>query len=264
VRHLSIENVTLFSSSLSDINLQVCSGEIVGVAGISGNGQKELLDAVTGETLTSQNESIELLGESVGCRGAAARRALGLAHVPEERLGRGAVPSMSLARNALLTAAQTGLLGFGFIRELRTREFARSVIERFGVRCRGELALASSLSGGNLQKFIVGREVLLAPKVLVVAQPTWGVDVAASQRIRQALLDLRETGVAILVVSEDLDELLEISDRLHVLAQGRLSRSLARNEVSVALIGHWMSGDFDYRDDIPSLDRMMGGTNVAA
>jgi simple sugar transport system ATP-binding protein len=164
--------------------------------------------------------------------------------VPEERLGRGAVPDLSLSDNALLTGYGAGMVVRGLIRFNRVRDFSRQVIERFQVKCGGERSVAGSLSGGNLQKFIVGREVLLKPQVLVVAQPTWGVDIGASMLIRQALIDLRDQGVAVLVLSEELDELFMISDRLVVLAGGRLSPAIATQETNKDQIGIWMSGNF--------------------
>ena len=122
---------------------------------------------------------------------------------------------------------------------------AQAIIERFGVRAGGPHAAAQSLSGGNLQKFIVGREIEARPRLLIVSQPTWGVDVGAAAQIRGEILALRDAGCAVLVVSEELDELFEISDRLHVIAKGRLSPSLARAEATVERIGEWMSGLWD-------------------
>jgi simple sugar transport system ATP-binding protein len=173
-----------------------------------------------------------------------ARRGLGLAFVPEERLGRGAVPEMSLADNALLTAHRCGLVGNGFIRSDAVRDYAAATISDYKVKAGGPDAAARSLSGGNLQKFIVGREIRQAPKVMIAAQPTWGVDVGAAAQIRQALIDLRDQGVAVLVVSEELDELFEICDRLAVIAQGRLSEARPTAATNAEEIGLMMSGSF--------------------
>ena len=119
---------------------------------------------------------------------------------------------------------------------------AAGIIARFKVKANGPGSAAKSLSGGNLQKFIVGREIDANPKVLVVSQPTWGVDVGAAAQIRGEILALRDAGCAVLVVSEELDELFEICDRMHVIAKGRLSPSLNRGEATVEQIGEWMSG----------------------
>ncbi|NKF24243.1 ABC transporter ATP-binding protein [Solimonas marina] len=241
---LTLDSGEPFGVALQGIDLRVRGGEIVGIAGVSGNGQKELLAALSGETRCTARGMVRLAGDPVGHLDPAQRRRRGFGFVPEERLGRGAVPAMSLAQNALLTGAPKGLVRRGFVRMGAARTFARQIIERFAVKCRDELAPANSLSGGNLQKFIVGREILLAPKVLIVAQPTWGVDVGAAQLIRQALIDLRDQGAALLVISEELDELFEISDRIAVLAGGRLSPLREPQATSVAEIGRWMAGGF--------------------
>jgi len=244
VRGLSLAAEDPFGVDLTDIELSVHGGEIVGIAGVSGNGQKELMAALSGETPISDAEAIVLNGESVGRLDAAARRALGLAFVPEERLGRGAVPEMSLAENALLTAHRQELTRRGFIRFDAMRAYASATIARFNVKAPGPEAAARSLSGGNLQKYIVGREILQGPRVMIAAQPTWGVDVGASAQIRQALIDLRDEGVAVLIVSEELDELLEICDYLAVIARGRLSQAKPAREMSAESVGLLMSGSF--------------------
>jgi simple sugar transport system ATP-binding protein len=183
-----------------------------------------------------------LCGTEAGRLRAGRRRRLGLCFVPEERLGRGAVPQMSLADNALLTTAHRGYVRNGWIRFRAVAKFAATCIEQFAVKCGGPQSEAKSLSGGNLQKFIVGREILQQPQVLVVAQPTWGVDVGAAAFIRQKIIDLRNDGAAILIVSEELDELFEVSDRLVVIAKGRLSPARPIRETSIEEIGVWMSG----------------------
>jgi simple sugar transport system ATP-binding protein len=232
-----------FGTDLEDVHLTVHSGEIVGIAGVSGNGQQELLVAVSGEEPLAEPFPIRLLGAEVGRMHPGRRRKLGLGFVPEERLGRGAVPNMSLAENALLTAHRHGdMVRGGLVRADRMAAYARECIEKFTVKCGGTEAEARSLSGGNLQKFIVGREILQAPKVLVAAQPTWGVDVGAAAFIRQSLIDLRNRGTAILVISEELDELFEICDRIAVIAKGRLSPARRTRETNVEEIGVWMSG----------------------
>ncbi len=242
---LSLPTLDPFGVTLREIRLSVRSGEIVGVAGVSGNGQKELLTALSGESPMDKTDMIRIMGRAAGRLDPAQRRRLGLAFVPEERLGRGAVPDLSLIDNALLTGSSRGMVQHGVIRYSTVREFARAVIDRFKVKCKSEQAAASSLSGGNLQKFIVGRETMLEPRVIVVAQPTWGVDIGASMLIRQALIDLRDRGVAVLVISEELEELFMISDRITVMAQGRLSPAVPAGETSLEQIGAWMGGVFE-------------------
>jgi len=238
-----------FGTTLRAISLTVRAGEIVGIAGVSGNGQKELLAALSGERTLERSDAVILCGKRVGHRGARARRRLGLAFVPEERLGRGAVPEMTLGDNALLTSRDGALVSKGFIRNKGIRAFAARTIAHYGVKATGVDAVARSLSGGNLQKFIVGREINQRPKVLIAAQPTWGVDVGAAAQIRQALIDLRDNGVAVLVVSEELDELMEICDRLAVIAQGRLSPVRPIHDTSAEEIGMLMAGTGDATAD---------------
>jgi simple sugar transport system ATP-binding protein len=231
-----------FGTDLRDINLEVRSGEIVGIAGVSGNGQQELLRAISGEEPLADKGAVQMCGVPVGRMNPARRRGLGMCFVPEERLGRGAVPRLSLTENILLTAYRKGMLFAGLIRFGVAKRFAEECIARFDVKCGGASSEAKSLSGGNLQKFIVGREIMQNPKLLVLAQPTWGVDVGASSFIRQSVLDLRNSGTAILVISEELEELFEICDRIMVIAKGTLSPSKVTSDTNVEEIGMWMSG----------------------
>jgi simple sugar transport system ATP-binding protein len=237
---LSMATADPFGTQLEAVNLEVRGGEIVGIAGVSGNGQKELLAALSGEVKCSTPAAIRLCGRDAGRLNAAQRRRLGLCFVPEERLGRGAVPAMSLIENGVLTNA--ALVRRGLVQARAARTFARETISRFAVRCAGEASLAMSLSGGNLQKFIVGREIRLAPRVMLVAQPTWGVDVGSAALIHQALIDLRDAGVAVLVVSEELDELFTLCDRLAVLSRGRLSAAVPTRGLAPETVGAWMTG----------------------
>lgn len=240
VRGLSLPRRSPFGVDLVDVDLELREGEVLGVAGVSGNGQQELLAALSGEDTRAPPAAIVLRGEPSGDAPPRRRRELGLHFVPEERLGRGAVPVLSLAQNLLLTRREA--VRRGWIARGALAEQARSIIGRFGVKAGGPRSAARSLSGGNLQKFIVGREIDAAPKVLIVSQPTWGVDVGASAQIRAELLALRDAGCAVLLVSEELDELFELSDRLVVVAKGRVSPPIARADASVERIGVWMSG----------------------
>jgi general nucleoside transport system ATP-binding protein len=241
VRGLTLPRRDRFGVPLTDISLEVHAGEIVGIAGVSGNGQQELLAALSGEDASAEPGSILLKETPIGGMAAGARRKLGLHFVPEERLGRGAVPGLSLAQNLLLTRKES-LRALGWIDRGALRRQAEGIIERFRVKAAGPGAVAKSLSGGNLQKYIVGREIDAVPRVLVVAQPTWGVDVGAAAQIRSELLQLRDAGCAVLLVSEELEELFEMTDRLHVVFRGRLSPSIPTSAASFQLVGEWMSG----------------------
>jgi simple sugar transport system ATP-binding protein len=244
VQNLALPRDDPFAVELRDISFDVRAGEIVGIAGVSGNGQQELMAVLSGEDPRAAPGAVRLFGKDIGQHSPRRRRHEGLHFVPEERLGRGAVPQMGLAHNTLLTRTQG--VGFaGWLRQGEVRALARHLIERFRVKAGGPDALARSLSGGNLQKFIVGREIDANPRLLIVSQPTWGVDVGAAALIRAELLALRDAGCALLIVSEELDELFEISDRLLVIAQGRVSPSIATRAATLERIGQWMSGLWD-------------------
>jgi simple sugar transport system ATP-binding protein len=245
VKGLSLPREDQFGLDLDDIHLHVRAGEVVGIAGVSGNGQKELLYALSGEDDRAPRGSIHMGDVDVSHMHPGRRRKMGLHFVPEERLGRGAVPTLSLAQNLLLTRTESitaPRFAGGWIRARQLEEHAARLIAQFKVKANGPGAVARSLSGGNLQKFIVGREIDANPKLLIVSQPTWGVDVGAAAQIRGEILALRDAGCAVLVVSEELDELFEVCDRMHVIARGRLSPSVPIAEATVEQIGEWMSG----------------------
>jgi simple sugar transport system ATP-binding protein len=251
VNDLHLPREDQFGVDLDGVALQVRAGEVVGIAGVSGNGQQELMYALSGEDARAKPRAIEVFGQAAGRMGPARRRALGVHFVPEQRLGRGAVPTLDLAHNLMLTRSES-IGRSGWIDVKRLQQQAGEILRRFTVKAGGPRAQARSLSGGNLQKFIVGREIDAAPRLLIVSQPTWGVDVGAAAQIRSEILALRDAGCAVLVVSEELDELFEISDRLHVIAKGRLSPSIDRAQATVSLIGEWMSGMFDGAAQAPT------------
>ena len=243
---LEVEDLTrakpnAYGTALDRVGFSIRSGEILGLAGVSGNGQAELLAALSGEDPRAERGCLSLLGTDVTHEGPARRRKLGLYFVPEERLGRATVPNHSLANNALLTR-KAALPRSWLLQAKPLRHLTQHLIERFSIKASGPSATARSLSGGNLQKYVVGREIDAGPRVLVVAQPTWGVDVGAAAQIRAEILKLRDSGSAVLLVSEELDELFELSDTLRVIAGGRISPPIATAKASRTLIGEWMSG----------------------
>lgn len=242
LKELSLPSPSAFGMPLRNINLSMRKGEIFGIGGVAGNGQDELLAALSGEMLALPG-TVYLKGDDIGAYRPNARRIAGLLSAPEERLGHAAAPDMSLTENAMLTgAAREGLDKGGFLDWPAARGFADKIIKAFDVRTPGAGNAARSLSGGNLQKFVIGREVLQRPEVLVVNQPTWGVDASAAAAIRQALLDLAEGGAAVIVISQDLDELMEISDRFAALNEGRLSEPCSTKGLTVEKIGLMMGG----------------------
>ncbi|AUR04810.1 ABC transporter, ATP-binding protein [Phaeobacter inhibens] len=239
---LSVPAPSAFGTALKNVHMTVRKGEILGVGGVAGNGQDELLGVLSGETTTAA-DAVTLDGAPIGNLGPVARRRLGILAAPEERLGHAAAPDMSLTENAMLTAAtREGLASRGFLKWGLAQEFAEKVIKSFDVRTPGPENAARSLSGGNLQKFVIGREVLQRPEVLVVNQPTWGVDAAAAAAIRQSLLDLAAGGTAVICISQDLDELMEIADSFAALNEGRLSAPRPTAGLSVDEIGLMMGG----------------------
>ncbi|MFO1211048.1 MAG: ABC transporter ATP-binding protein [Amaricoccus sp.] len=243
VEGLSLAGSGDFDVALKDIRLTVAAGEILGIAGVAGNGQNELVLALSGETPVANPAAVRIDGKPIGTLPIADRRRAGLAAVPEERNGHGAVPGFSLADNAVLTArGRKGMVSHGVISAGAARSYAEEIIRSFAVKATGPGATAGSLSGGNLQKFIMGREVLQVPEVLIVSQPTWGVDAGAAAQIHQALVDLAARGSAIVVISQDLDELLAISDSLAVINEGRLSPKRATHGISIDEIGLLMGG----------------------
>ena len=242
---VSAASPSAFGTSLRDISVEVRAGEVLGIGGVAGNGQDELLAALSGEILVEAG-AVQLHGADIGRLGPNARRGLGLLCAPEERLGHAAAPDMSLTENAVLTGTvREGLTNRGFVNWGSARKFAERIIEQFDVRTPGPDVAARALSGGNLQKYVIGREVMQRPEVLVVNQPTWGVDAAAAASIRPALLDLATGGAAVIVISQDLDELMEISDRFAALNEGRLSAPRAASGLSVDEIGLMLGGAHD-------------------
>ncbi|MDH4987850.1 ABC transporter ATP-binding protein [Aminobacter anthyllidis] len=241
VRGLTAPARDKYGVELKNVSFEVRGGEIVGLAGVSGNGQAELISLLSGERTHGNALSIQIDGKAAAHLNASERRKLGMAFVPEERLGRGAVPPHALWQNAVLTAHRSGLVRNGLVDRKQASNFAAKIIERFKVKANGPQSSAQSLSGGNLQKFIVGREIALEPKLFLVAQPTWGVDVGAAAFIRQTLVDLSRSGAAVLVISEELDELFEICDRLLVICQGQVSPPLIRTKTNREEIGLLMT-----------------------
>ena len=255
VAGLSLPAAKPFGVSLRDISLEVRSGEVTAVAGVAGNGQSELFEALSGERLAPTPQSVIIAGQPCGARDITERRRLGAAFVPEERLGHSAVPGFRLSENVLLTRHASGddLVHTGFINGNRTKALAARVAKRFDVRFSRRDQEAGALSGGNLQKFVVGRELDRNPRVLVINQPTWGVDAGAAALIRQALVDRARDGAAVLVISQDLDEIFQIADRIAVISRGALSDTYAADVIDRERVGMLMAGALE-ADGAPGQD----------
>jgi ABC-type uncharacterized transport system ATPase subunit len=235
-----------FAVELKNISLDVKAGEVVAIAGVAGNGQSEFFDAISGERRTSATMLV-MDGKPAGNEGVSARRRLGGAFVPEERLGHGAVPGFRLSDNIVLTrhASDTDVVKSGFLQKNGAASVSERVIKDYDVRKGKPDPEARALSGGNLQKFVVGRELDRKPGILVVNQPTWGVDAGAAATIRQALVDLSRKGSAVLVISQDLDEIFEIADRIAVISRGQLSEAFPASQMTAEKIGLLMAGEHE-------------------
>lgn len=243
VDSLSLPSKQPFGTALKNIQFELKAGEILGIAGVAGNGQDELMAVISGEDERNVKNKLSLHGAAIGHLHAGERRKLGMAYVPEERLGRGAVPDMSLSENTLLTHSD-GFIKKGLVDWQSIKEYTASIIQKYKIKCHGEFSEAKSLSGGNLQKFIMGREIGQNPSVLICAHPTWGVDVGAALAIHQALLELRDQGAAILLISEDIDELFLLADRMAAVCDGYLSPVVKTDATDIDQIGQWMAGTF--------------------
>ena len=245
LQKLSAKAPHRFGTALKEIDLEVRKGEVLGIGGVAGNGQDELVAALSGEMRVAP-PMVRYQGREIGQMPPNARRRIGLLAAPEERMGHAAAPDMSLTENAIMTAmTRQRLTSKGFLHWGKARQFAEAVIKDFDVRTPGPANAARSLSGGNLQKFVIGREIMQEPDLLVVNQPTWGVDASAAAAIRQALLDLAAKGAAVIVISQDLDELMEISDRFAALNEGRLSAPRPAAGLTVEEIGLMLGGAHD-------------------
>jgi simple sugar transport system ATP-binding protein len=246
--HLIVKNLNFKSDfqhgvDLKGIDLEVCQGEVFGIAGIAGNGQVELMEILTGEVKVDNPGSVLIGNLRVGNEGTRFRRNAGLGFIPEERLGHGAVPDMTLWENAFLSGSQTmNLVSAGIINVKEAIKYASDIVSKFSVKTPSVEHAANSLSGGNLQKFIFGREILQNPEVIIALQPTWGVDAGSAAYIRQSLMDMAAKGAAVLVISQDLQELFEVADRISVIFEGALSSPQPAEKITVEEIGLLMSG----------------------
>ncbi|MFT3865027.1 MAG: ABC transporter ATP-binding protein [Solirubrobacterales bacterium] len=244
---LSLRDVSLGDPDgarlLRDVSFDLHAGEILGVAGVDGNGQTELAEVVAGLRAPTAGE-IELFGEPVAALDAAERRRRGLAHVPEDRFDRGSSPTMSIADNLALGQVETSRFQVGpFLRRGRLNAWARDVLDEFDVRGAADpSAQLLSLSGGNMQKVILARELQSRPRLLVAGQPCRGVDVGAIESIHRLLLQRRDEGMAILLISTELSEILTLSDRILVFLRGGVAAELDGREANREEVGRYMVG----------------------
>lgn len=248
--YLSIKNLSFVDERgvrcLNNISFDLKAGEIVGLAGVSGNGQTELLKILSGE-LRGTSGSLNLLHEETEftCQtwpSPRVLRTLGVAHIPEDRLGQGLLKDFSLQESAILGYQRSSSLGSRFsLVPRKVREYAQSLIDVFDVRPNLPDIRSANMSGGNQQKLIIAREMAHHPKVLLVGQPTRGVDIGAIELIYKELIQARDEGAAILVVSVELDEILSLSDRIVVMNQGQITGELTAEQADPKVIGLMMA-----------------------
>jgi general nucleoside transport system ATP-binding protein len=242
VDHLNVVPSAVHGITLKDINLTVKSGEIVAIAGVAGGGQKELFAALSGEDGEVTSGHILFGRRVVTTTSVVQRRNLGAAFVPEERLGQATLPNASLSDNLVLSLPrQDAATPSGTLKSSGLKSILAAIVKRFDVRASTADPEARRLSGGNLQKYVLGREILRKPALLIVNQPTWGVDAAATQHIRQALLDLAGEGAAVLVTSQDLDEVFALADTIAVIRNGRLTEALPAGSLTREDVGLMMT-----------------------
>ena len=242
INNLSQKSNDLYGVNLENINLNIKQGSIVGIAGVAGNGQDELMELLIGEK-SSDKGVLKFNNQDIGSLDSHQRRQLSMFFIPEERLGHGAVPDMTLDENMLLSRPESeGMTSNGVIDWKTVTSFSEQVISDFDVQTPSTRMLAKSLSGGNLQKFMVGRELIRKPKLIIVAQPTWGVDAGSANNIHQSLISLADQGSAILIISQDLDEILSLCEQIHVLSEGRLSDAVDMKKDGLDKISQLMVG----------------------
>ncbi len=228
---------------LKEVNLSLLGGEIMGVAGVSGNGQRELAEVIAG-LRPAVKGSIHLGGQDVTNQSPQVTNSLGLAYIPEERMTDGAIREFTVAENLILQDhARKPFVRAGIFFDFRAiTDSCKQAIQTYEIKTPGTETPIKNLSGGNIQKLILARELSRQPKVLVAAQPTRGVDIGATEYIHHRLLEERAKGTAILLISEDLDEILALSDRIAVMYEGRIVGIMPRTEVTIQQLGVMMAG----------------------
>ena len=225
---------------LEDINLEIKAGEILGIAGVSGNGQVELANIISGIEIDYSGK-IFINNKDVSRKGVKSRKKLNLSYIPENRLGVGLAPGVSVLDNSIVRDYFKTRLGPHLSRS-KTETYLESLIKKFSIKAPDSKAEISTLSGGNMQKLLMGRELVSNPEVIIASQPTRGLDVNAVEAIHTLLVDQRDKGSAILLISEDLDELFKLSNRLHVMYEGKIVKSFDIDNADINNVGLAMAG----------------------
>jgi simple sugar transport system ATP-binding protein len=228
--------------ALTQVSLAVHAGEILGLAGVEGNGQHELVEVLVGNRKVEQG-TISLSGQGITNISGRKRRELGISYIPEDRMGQGVSPEMTIWENNIANSYyRLPISHHGMIKIKLARDVAKKLVKEFDIRTRDETTVVGTLSGGNTQKVIIARELAETPIVLIAAQPTRGLDIGAARFVHKQILQLREAGVAVLLISADLDELLTLADRIAVIFEGRIQRTINSEEATREALGLLMAG----------------------
>ena len=242
ITNLNFTSEDPFETNLMDINFSVNRGECLGIAGISGNGQSELFQVLSGEIISEKN-SIEFNNNYIGDLSPQERREYLMAFSPEDRLEQAAIPQMKIFENvALNNFKSSNFFNNGLINENKIKEHSKKIISDFNVNTDNIELKSQFLSGGNLQKLIIGRELITSPDLLICFNPTWGLDVGAINYIHETLIKINEQNKSIILISTDTDELLKLSDKISVIHKGKLSKIMNSEEVTSEKLGILMGG----------------------
>jgi ABC-type uncharacterized transport system ATPase subunit len=243
---LELHNVTtpniVSAPGLKSVSLALRAGQIIGLAGVSGNGQAFMADVVGGLRSPSSGHLV-LNGITIEKWSPKLAVQSGIARIPEDRHKVGTIADFDLTENAILERYETAEFSTGgWLNWHKSRAFAESIIDKYDVRCPGADTLIRLLSGGNMQKLILGRVLEAYPQIILANQPVRGLDIGAVNYVHSQLLEARDRGAAVLLISEDLDEVMALSDVIYVIADGRLSPAFGRGEMTPAQLGIWMAG----------------------
>ena len=228
--------------ALKNVSFTIREGEILGVAGVAGNGQRELAEVLTGLRKATAGTVTVLQCDVTNC---SPRKIIGekVGHVPEDRLGMGLVPNLPVSDNVIMKSYKERPISAGpFLSGGAIRQFARNLVEQFQIATPSVQTPVRLLSGGNLQKTLLAREISISPRLMIAMHPTRGLDVGATEAVRRLLLDQRKEGAALLLISEDLDEILELADRILVLYEGEVQGIVPAKDADVGVIGLMMAG----------------------
>ena len=239
VKDISLTNSEQFKS-LDDISLTIQAGEILGVAGVSGNGQVELANVICGIEKEFQGRVL-INSQDVSKKGVKSRKKLSLSYIPENRLGVGLAPGVSVLDNSAIKEYFKASYG-PHLSKGKMLGYLNDLIKQFAIKAPDVKAEISTLSGGNMQKLLMGRELISNPEVIVAAQPTRGLDVSAVEAIHKLIINQRDKGSAVLLISEDLDELFKLSDRIIVLYEGKVVKEVGIDSATIETIGYAMAG----------------------